>query len=113
LYIRPVKTINIENMDDFEFENFMDGSNSDFEKKIEAFRQDMIEKAVEANYDVIVNKGISDWHIRQMSDIEQADLKMTLEKMIAYYEELEMYERCALLVKHLHEVMEYIHEVHD
>jgi hypothetical protein len=103
----------MENMDDFEFESFMDGSNSDFERKVEAFREEMIQKAIEANYDVIANKGISDWHIRQMNDIEQADLKMTLEKMIAYYEELEMYERCALLVKYLHNVMEHIHEVCD
>ena len=100
-------------MDDFEFESFMDDSNSDFERKVEAFREEMMQKAIESNYEVIAKKGISDWHIRQMNDVERADLKMTLEKMIAYYEELEMYERCALLVKHLYEVMEYIHEVHD
>ena len=100
-------------MDDFEFESFMDDSNSDFERKVEAFREEMMQKAIESNYDVIAKKGISDWHIRQMNDAERADLKMTLEKMIAHYEEIEMYERCALLVKYLHEVMEYIHEVHD
>ena len=102
----------MENMDDFEFESFMEGSNSNFERKFEAFRKDMINKAIESNYNAIANKGISDWHICQLNDIEQADLKMTLEKMIAYYEDLEMYERCALLVKHLHNVMEHIHEVH-
>ena len=103
----------MDNMDDFEFESFMDGSNSDFERKVEAFREEMMQKAIESNYEVIASKGISDWHIRQMTDVERTDLKMTLEKMIAHYEEIEMYERCGLLVKHLHNVMEYIHEVHD
>jgi hypothetical protein len=100
-------------MDDFEFENFMDESNSDFEHKVEAFRKEMISKAIESNYNVIANKGISEKYILQMEDIEQADLKMTLEKMIKYYEELELYERCAVLVPHLHLVMTHIHEVYD
>lgn len=100
-------------MEDFEFESFMDDSNSDFERKVEAFREEMMQKAIESNYEVIASKGISDWHIRQMNDVERADLKLTLEKMIAHYEEIEMYERCAILVKHLNNMMTYIHEVQD
>jgi hypothetical protein len=96
----------MEDMDNFEFENFMDDSNSDFEKRVEEFRQSMMEKAIEANYENIAKNGISDWYLRQMDDIELSDLSLTLEKMIKYYEDLEMYERCAILVKHLKNVNE-------
>jgi len=96
----------MEDMDNFEFENFMDDSNSDFEKRVEEFRQSMMEKAIEANYENIAKNGISDWYLRQMNDIELSDLSLTLKKMIKYYEDLEMYERCAILVKYLKNVNE-------
>jgi hypothetical protein len=94
----------MENMDNFEFDSFMDNSNSEFEKRIEEFRQSMLEKAIELNYEKISKHGILERHLREMSDIELGDLSMTLEKMIKHYEDLEMYERCALLVKHLRNV---------
>ena len=103
----------MDNMDDFEFENFIDGSNSNFERKIEDFIQSMMEKAIEANYENITKNGISNWHLQQMDDIEIGDIRMTLEKMIKYYEDLEMYERCAIIVKHLRNVLEFAFNEQD
>jgi len=91
--------------DDFNFEDYMNESQKEFEANLEAYKQRMLEAAIESNYAAIVEKGISDWHLRNMDSSELNSLKITLETMIEHYIELEEYERCALLQKHLGNVV--------
>jgi hypothetical protein len=91
--------------DDFNFEDYMNESQKEFEANLEAYKQRMLEAAIESNYAAIVEKGIADWHLRNMDSSELNSLKITLETMIEHYIELEEYERCALLQKHLDNVV--------
>jgi hypothetical protein len=91
--------------DDFDFEDHVDKSHKEFEANLEAYKQHMFKAAIETNYAAILEKGISDWHLRNMETDELKALKTTLETMIEHYVELEEYERCALLHKHLNNVV--------
>ena len=90
--------------EDFDFEDYMNESQKEFEANLEAYKQRMLEAAIESNYNTIAEKGIADWHLRNMDPSELNSLKDTLETMIEHYVELEEYERCALLQKHLNNV---------
>jgi len=86
--------------DDFDFDDFLENSNNDFDHKLEKYKDAMISAAIEENYQNIVSQGISDWHIRMMEPNEVNELMQTFNVMIAHYEELEEFEKCAELVKH-------------
>ena len=72
--------------EDFDFEEFMENSNRDFEMKLEAYREKMMTIAIEANYANIEKNGISEWHLRHMSNTDLNDLIRTFQIMMDYYE---------------------------
>lgn len=89
----------MEEDNDFDFDNFLENSNNDFDHKLEKYKDAMISAAIDENYHNIVSQGISDWHIRMMEPSEVAELMETFRVMVSHYEELEEFEKCALLVK--------------
>ena len=89
----------MEEDNDFDFDDFLENSNNDFDQKLEKYKDAMISAAIDENYRNIVSQGISDWHIRMMEPSEVAELMETFKVMVSHYEELEEFEKCALLVK--------------
>tara|TARA_Y100000389_G_scaffold202600_2_gene248367 strand:- start:12 stop:326 length:315 start_codon:yes stop_codon:yes gene_type:complete len=89
----------MEEDNDFDFDDFLENSNNDFDHKLEKYKDAMISAAIDENYQNIVTQGISDWHIRMMEPSEVAELMETFRVMVSHYEELEEFEKCALLVK--------------
>jgi|TARA_B110000908_G_scaffold68130_1_gene82317 hypothetical protein len=89
----------MEENDDFDFDEFLENSNNDFNHKLESYKEAMISAAIDVNYHQIMKQGISDWHVRLMDPSEIGELMQTFNTMIAHYEELEEYEKCAHLVK--------------
>jgi len=89
----------MEEDNDFDFDDFLENSNNDFDHKLEKYKDAMISAAIDENYHNIVTQGISDWHIRMMEPSEVAELMETFRVMVSHYEELEEFEKCALLVK--------------
>lgn len=97
-------------MDDgFNIDDYL--NDPDFEQKMEAYREAMIDEAIEANYSNIKKNGISDWHIRHMSkdDIEQ--LKETIVFMTKHFIDLEQYEKCAVLKPELEKIESILERV--
>ena len=84
---------------DFNFDDFMENSNSDFEIKLEEYRDKMIQLAIETNYENVVKNGINEYHLRHMYDIELNDLSNTFRMMLQYFEDIEDYEKCAVILK--------------
>jgi len=87
--------------DDFNFDEFMENSNSDFEMKLEEYKDRMIRLAIETNYAQIEKNGINDWHLRHMDPTELISLNGTFKMMLDYFEENEEYEKCAKIMKQL------------
>lgn len=85
-------------MEEFNFDGFMDNGNPEFERKINLLRKKMLEQAIEENFKKIEKSGITRSHLLSLDPIQLADLNLTIKKMIGYYEELEQYERCAILL---------------
>lgn len=84
--------------ENFDFDDFLENSDGEFNAKLEEYKEKMIAQAIDHNYEAIVEKGISDWHIRLMDHEEIDQLTQTFKVMIEHYEDLEEYERCAKLV---------------
>ena len=83
--------------DDFDFDEFMENSNSNFEIKLEEHKERMISMAIESNYNQIAEKGINEWHLRFLDETELTDLKKTFNTMLEYFIDLEEYEKCAVI----------------
>jgi hypothetical protein len=94
--------------DDFDFDEFMEESNSGFNSKLEEWRERMMIEAIEQNYNQIKEKGISEWHLRNMEQDEILALQGTLDTMLKHYEELEEFEKCALIKKELDKVIDAV-----
>mgnify|MGYP000131267364 FL=1 len=89
----------MEEDNDFDFDDFLENSNNDFDQKLEKYKDAMISAAINENYHNIMSQGISDWHIRMMEPSEVAELMETFRVMVSHFEELEEFEKCAMLVK--------------
>ena len=86
-----------EEYNEDEFENF---DNSEEIKELsERMRVSMIAKSVDANYEHIIRKGFSANQIIQFTPSEKDEVIETLQFMINFYEEDEVYEKCAILFK--------------
>lgn len=90
--------------EDFDFDDFMENSNREFEMQLEAYRERMMITAIEANYANIEKNGISEWHLRHISDAELKDLTRTFQIMMDHYESIEEYEKCAVILKEKHKI---------
>lgn len=99
--------------DDFNFDDFLDNSNSDFEMKLEEYRDRMIQMAIEANYDQIEKNGINDWHLRHMYPDELKSLGATFKMMLEYFEDREEFEKCAKLLERVKTVNSIISQKTD
>ena len=99
--------------EEFNFDDFMENSNSDFEIKLEEYRDKMMKLAIEANYENIVKNGINEYHLRHMYDAELNDLSNTLRMMLQYFEDMEDYEKCAVVLKEQQKVNSVISQRED
>lgn len=98
---------------DFDFEDFMENSNRDFEMKLEEYRDKMMKLAIETNYENIVKNGINEYHLRHMYNTELNDLNNTFKMMIQYFEDMEDYEKCAVVLKEQQKVNSVISQRED
>ena len=98
---------------DFDFEDFMENSNSDFEMKLEEYRDKIMKLAIEANYENIDKNGINEYHLRLMYNTELNDLNNTFKMMIQYFEDMEDYEKCAVVLKEQQKVNSVISQRED
>lgn len=86
-------------MEDFEFDDLMGEGNEEFERKIQAMREKMMVQAIEENWQKIEDTNMGRIHLMALDPIQLSDLNLTVKKMIEYFEEEELYERCARLLK--------------
>jgi len=97
--------------DDFNFDDFMNGSDSDgygdrdpdydgLAEKIEAFQNKVKDTAMREAYNFIEEVGILFWVRRDMY-VKNDRKTNILNSMILYFQETEEYEKCAYLVKGL------------
>ena len=90
-------------MFDEEYNDYEDYENFDNSKEIievaERAREAMIIKSIHENYDKLTQRGFSQSNVEQWSIEEISELLDTLTYMIEYFEEEEVYEKCAVLVK--------------
>lgn len=94
--------------EDFDFDEFMEEGNGGFNSKLEEWRERMMIEAIEQNYKQIEKNGINPWHLRNMEQGEIIALQGTLDTMLKHYEELEEFEKCALIKKELDKVTEAV-----
>ncbi len=94
--------------EDFDFDEFMEEGNGGFNAKLEEWRERMMIEAIEQNYKQIKQNGINPWHLRSMEQDEILALQSTLDTMLKHYEELEEFEKCALIKKELDKVTEAV-----
>ena len=99
--------------DDFNFDDFLDKSNSDFEMKLEEYKERMIQIAIEANYDQMEKNGINDWHLRHMNSDELKSLGATFKMMLEYFEDREEFEKCAKVLERVKTVNSTISQKTD
>ena len=99
--------------DDFNFDDFLDKSNSDFEMKLEEYKERMIQIAIEANYDQMEKNGINDWHLRHMNPDELKSLGATFKMMLEYFEDREEFEKCAKVLERVKTVTSIISQKTD
>jgi len=85
-----------------EYEN--NGYEKDIQEAAERAREAMIAKSVDTNYNHITGKGFLAKDLKDMSSSESDQVVETIEFMINFYEEREIYERCAILMKALNAV---------
>ena len=94
--------------EDFDFDEFMEESNSGFNAKLEEWRERMMIEAIEQNYKQIEEKGISEWHLRNMEQDEIIALQGTLDTMLKHFEETEEFEKCALIKREFDKVTDAV-----
>jgi hypothetical protein len=84
--------------EDFNFDEFMENSQREFESNLAAYKERMMLIAIESNYDNIAKNGISEWHLRHLPQSELNDLNETFRMMIEHFQDLEEYEKCAVIL---------------
>lgn len=95
--------------DDFNIDDYL--NDPEFEQKMEAYKNAMIEEAIEKNYNSIKENGLSDWHMRHMETEEVIQLKETIVYMTKHFIDLEQYEKCAILKTELEKVERILERV--
>ena len=90
--------------DNFNFDDFMEEDSSDFEAKLEEYRERMMLEAIEQNYKQIQKKGIDAQHLSNMESDECLALKKTLDIMLKHFESEEEFEKCSVVKKELDKV---------
>lgn len=98
---------------DFDFDEFMENSSRDFEMKLEEYRDRMMQMAIETNYENILKNGINEYHLRHMYNAELNDLNNTFKMMIQYFEDMEDYEKCTVVLKEQQKVNSVISQRED
>lgn len=83
--------------EDFDFDEFMENSQHEFESNLAAYRERIMLIAIESNYDNIAKNGISEWHLRNLPQSELNDLNETFRMMLEHFQDLEEYEKCAVV----------------
>lgn len=98
--------------EDFDFNELM--GDNEMEKKLEAYRQKMIEEAINENYRRIETNGLSEFHMRHLETSELIALKQTLNTMLEYFvdPDIEAYEKCAVISKEISKI-EYVLSLKD
>lgn len=91
-------------MEDFDFDTFMEDGENNFNARLEEWRETMMVEAIEQNYKQIEKNGINPWHLRSMEQGDIVILQGTLDIMLKHYEELEDFEKCALIKKEFDKV---------
>ena len=96
--------------DDFDFNEMM-GDGKEIEKKLESFRQKMIEEAIHENFKRISENGLNEYHMRHLDRTELVSLKQTLDTMLAYFvdPEREEYEKCTIISEQLNKINSILH----
>lgn len=90
--------------DNFDLDGFMEDSNTDFNSKLEEWRERLMIEAIENNYDQIEKNGISEWHLRNMESGEIENLNNTLQIMLDHYQDLEEYEKCKVIFDNIKKI---------
>lgn len=90
--------------DNFDFNEFMEEDNDGFNHKLEEWRETIMAELIEQNYKQIEKKGIDPVHLKNMESNEISALQETLETMLEHYEELEEFEKCAIIKKEFDKV---------
>jgi len=80
-----------------EYENF--DNSQEIKEAAERAREAMIIKAIEENYTKLTTKGFSQENVEQWSIEEISQVMDTINYMVEYYEGIEAYEKCAILMK--------------
>lgn len=88
------------------FDDFLEESNEEFNSKLEEWQERLMINAIETNFEKIKENGISDWHLRNMDDLELKNLDNTLNIMLEHYENLEEYEKCKVVFDTLQQIKE-------
>lgn len=87
-----------EDYNDYEeYENF--DNSKEIIEAAERAREAMIIKSIHENYEKLTQNGFSQKNVEQWAIEEISELLDTLTYMIEYFEEEEVYEKCAVLVK--------------
>jgi methionyl-tRNA synthetase len=92
------------NPEDFEFDEFMENSNTEFNSRLEEWKERLLIDAINTNYEQIESKGISDWHLRHMDADELKTLKSTLQVMLDHFQNLEEYEKCQVVFNNMKKI---------
>ena len=95
--------------DGFNIDDYL--NDPEFEQKMEAYKNAMIEEAIETNYKNIKKNGISDWHIRHMERGDMIQLRETIVYMTKHFIDLEEYEKCGVLKKELDKIESLLERV--
>ena len=96
-------------MSGFNIDDYL--NDPDFESKLENYREKMILEAIEHNFENIKKKGLSNWHLREMSNTDLVGLKETLIFMTKHLIDSEEYEKCGLLKKEIEKIEEILERV--
>lgn len=92
--------------EDFNFDEFMENSQREFESNLAAYKERMMLIAIESNYDNIAKNGINEWHLRHLPESELTDLNETFKIMIEHFQDLEEYEKCAVILSAKNKIVE-------
>ncbi len=96
-------------MSGFNIDDYL--NDPDFENKLENYREKMILEAIEHNFENIKKNGLSNWHLREMSNTDLVGLKETLIFMTKHFIDNEEYEKCSVLQKELNKIEEILERV--
>lgn len=92
----------------FDFGEFMEGDDNGFNPKLEEWRETIMAELIEQNYKQIEKKGIDPVHLKDMEPNDISALQETLETMLEHYEELEEFEKCAIIKKEFDKVIKAV-----